>query len=226
MQNEDKPARPSGVRPPAEPVRAYAAMNTVRALERLAFTPLSAPELAAGLQVSVRTARRLLKRLALEGFVTQERGHRRRYHTTLRLAALGRQLLDHASLAQAAAPRLARLARDTASVAHLWIPGYGEQVVCAVHADPRPGSPALGVLCELASAAASAAGTVLLADRATRRSCCYLHLMSAEPTFAAAVIERGRVIAALGVTGDSALDATAEVIAAATRLSADLGSRP
>jgi hypothetical protein len=73
-------------------------MNTVRALECLAFTALSAPQLADSLQVSVRTARRLLKRLAIEGFVIQERDHRRRYHPTLRLAALGQQMLDHAPL--------------------------------------------------------------------------------------------------------------------------------
>jgi DNA-binding IclR family transcriptional regulator len=78
--------------PMSEAVRAYATMNTVRALECLAVAPLSAPELAASLQVSARTARRLLQRLAVEGFVTQERGHRRRYHATLRLADLGRQV--------------------------------------------------------------------------------------------------------------------------------------
>jgi DNA-binding IclR family transcriptional regulator len=202
-------------------------MNTVRALESVAFAALSAPELADSIGVSVRTARRLLQRLALEGFVAQERGHRRRYHTTLRLAALGRQLLDHAPLAQAAAPRVARLAQDTASVAHLWIPGYDDQVVCAVHADGRTGEPTVSVLRDVALASASAAGNVLLEDRARLRSCCYLRLpLATEPAFAAAVFERGHVIGALGVTGEGALDATAAVVTAAARLSIDLAARP
>jgi DNA-binding IclR family transcriptional regulator len=208
----------------AEPVRAYAAMNTVRALERLAFVALSAPELAACLQVSVRTARRLLQRLALEGFVIQERGHRRRYHATLRLAALGRQMLEHTHLAQAAAPRVVVLAHDTRCAAHLWIPGYGDQVVCAVHADARTGSPMVSVLCDVAPASSTAAGNVLLPDRADRRSSCYVHL-AAEPTFAAAVLEGGEVVGALGLTGDRALDASGAVVTAAARLSMDLSSR-
>jgi hypothetical protein len=224
MHQQHNPARPSGVRYP-EPVRAYAAMNTVRALECLAFAALSAPELAASLQVSVRTARRLLQRLALEGFATQERGHRRRYHATLRLVALGRQMLDHANVAQAAAPRVARLAQDTSCVAHLWIAGYDDHVVCAVHADGRTGGPPVSLLCEVASASSTAAGTVLLRDRVRLRSCCYVH-RTAESTFAAAVLERGSVIGALGLTGDGALDASAAVVTAAARLSADLGSRP
>jgi hypothetical protein len=223
MHDQHNPERPA-VRA-REPIRAYAAMNTVRALERLAFAALSAPELAANLQVSVRTARRLLQRLALEGFVTQERGHRRRYHATLRLAALGRQMLEQAPLAQAAAPHVARLAHDTSCVAHLWIPGYGDQVVCAVHADGRTGCPTISVLCDIAAASSSAAGTVLLPDRAHLRSSCYVHL-TAEPAFAAAVLERGYVVGALGLTGDRALDTSAAVVTAATRLSMDLGARP
>ena len=223
MHPQHKPARPSHVHY-REPIRAYATMNTVRALERLAFGALSAPELAGSLQVSVRTARRLLQRLALEGFVTQERGHRRRYHATLRLAALGRQMLDSAPLAKAAAPRVAQLAHDTCGVAHLWIDGYDGQVVCAVHADGRTGCPTVSVLCDVAAASSSAAGTVLLPDRAQLRSCCYMHV-AAEPGFAAAVLERGHVVGALGLTGDRALDASAAVVTAAARLSMDLDAR-
>lgn len=223
MHDEHNPARPSRARYP-EPVRAYAAMNTVRALEHLAFAALSTPELAASLQVSARTARRLLQRLALEGFVTQEPGHRRRYHATLRLAALGRQMLDHAPVAQAAAPHVARLAQDTCCVAHLWIPGYEEQVVCAVHADGRTGSPTVSLLGEVTSAPSSAAGTVLLRDLAQIRSSCYVHLTAA-PTFAASVFERGYVVGALGVTGVSALDVSDAVVSAAAELSMGLRSR-
>jgi DNA-binding IclR family transcriptional regulator len=224
MHEQHKPARPSRARYP-EPVRAYAAMNTVRALEHLAFAALSTAELAASLQVSVRTARRLLQRLALEGFVIQEGGHRGRYHATLRRAALGRQMLNHAAVVRAAAPRVARLAHETSCVAHFWIAGYEEQVVCAVHADGRTRSPAVSLLCEVAAAPSSAAGAVLLRDRAELRSCCYMHL-SGEPTFAAAALQRGHVIGSLGITGEKALDATAAVITAAAGLSADLEARP
>jgi hypothetical protein len=224
VYQQHDPAPPSAVRSP-ESIRAYAAMNTVRARERLAFAARSAPELAYGRQVSVRTARRLLQRLALEGFITRERGHRRRYHATLRLAALGRQMLDHAPLAQVATPRVARLAHDTGGVAHLWIPGYDDQVVGAVHANGPTGCPAVSVLCEVASAFSSAAGTVLLPERAELRSSCYVH-ETAEPTFAATVLERGYVVGALGVTGDRALDASAAVVTAAARLSADLDRDP
>ena len=179
-------------------------MNTVRALECLAFAALSAPELAASLQVSVRTARRLLQRLALEGFVTQEPGHRRRYQATLRLAALGRQLLDHAPLAQAAAPRVARSRRTPAASRT-----SGSPVTTTTSCAPStpmggPADPTVSVLCEVAAAPQPQRGTVLLPARAQLRSCCYIH-QTAEPTFAAAVLERGHVVAALGVTGDTRL---------------------
>jgi len=223
MHEQHSPAQPSHARSP-EPVRAYAAMNTVRALERLAFGAMSAPELADSLQVSIRTARRLLQRLALEGFVAQERGRRRRYRATLRLAALGRQMLGRTPLARAAAPRVAQLAHDTSCVAHLWIPGYDDRVVCAVHADGRPGSPAISVLREVALASTSAAGHVLLPDRARLPSSCYVHL-TGPPAFAAAVLERGHVVGALGVTGHRALDASPAVAMAAARLSMTLGAR-
>jgi DNA-binding MarR family transcriptional regulator len=224
MHEQGNPEQPSDVRR-HEPVRAYGTMNTVRALECLAFAPRSAPELAESLKVSVRTARRLLQRLALEGFVIQEGGHRRRYHATLRLSSLGRQLLDHAPLARAAAPRVARLAEETSSVAHFWISGYDEHVVCAVHADGRAGDPAVSVLREVASAFSSPAGSVLLRERSRRRSSCYVDL-DAEPAFATAVFERGCVVAALGISGDRALDASPAVLTAAAQLSMELGSRP
>jgi DNA-binding IclR family transcriptional regulator len=206
-----------------ETVRAYAAMNTVRALERLAFADMSAPELADSLQVSVRTARRLLQRLALEGFVAQERGHRRRYHATLRLASLGRQMVEHARLAQAAAPRVARLAQDTSCAAHLWIPGYDGHIVCVVRADGRAGCPTVSVLCDVAPACSSAAAMVMRQAHADRPSSCY---MDQEPTAAAAAVERGQIVGALCVTGDRAADARAAVVAAAGRLSLDLVSGP
>jgi|SRR5579871_2068059 len=223
MHEQDNPARRTGAGRP-EPVRAYATMNTIRALECLAFGALSAPELAERLAVSVRTARRLLKRLALEGFLTQEPGHRRRYHATLRLAALGRQMVEHTPLAHAAAAHLARLAHDTGAIAHLWIPGYNEQLVCALHADGRAGRPTIAILPEVTPAPTSAAGNVLLKTRAHLRSSSYLHL-TAEPTIATSVQHRGHTIAALALTANDALDATAAVVTTATQLSAELSAR-
>jgi DNA-binding MarR family transcriptional regulator len=224
MHEQHNLATPPGAGSP-ESVRAYATMNTLRALECLAFTALTTAELADSIQISVRTARRLLQRLALEGFVTQQRGHRGRYHATTRLAALGRQMLDHAPLARAAAPHVANLANDTASIAHLWIPGYDDHIVCAVHADGRTTHPAISLLHEIAPAPLSAAGTVLLRDRAHLRSSCYQH-HATDPTFAAAVLHNGHVIAALAITSHDALDATATITTTATQLSNELDSRP
>lgn len=108
-----------------EPVRAYGAMYAVRALELLAAEPMSAPRLARELNVGARTARRLLQRLALEGYVTRGDWHHRRYAATPRLAALGRAALDASPLVPAASPALAALASGTGAAACLWIAGLG-----------------------------------------------------------------------------------------------------
>lgn len=220
MQQPDA-ARRSRARYP-EPIRAYAAMNAVRALERLSFAPLTTLELADSLQIGTRTARRLLQRLVLEGFVAQDRGHRGRYRATLRLAVLGRQMVDHEPLVQAATPRVVRLVQDTSCVPHLWIPAYDEQVVGIIRADPQVGWAMLSFLGDVVSAPSSAAGTVLL--RAGFWSSCYAR-QAGEPAFAAAVLEKGRVVGALGLTGDAAFEASSAAVTAAARLSAELGPR-
>ncbi|MEN3281461.1 MAG: IclR family transcriptional regulator, acetate operon repressor [Solirubrobacteraceae bacterium] len=158
----------------AEPVRAYPVMHTVRALERLAFQPLSAPELALALQIHQRTARRLLARLAAEDHVTATPGHRRRYHLTMRLAALGRQAVAHTRWLHSAAPWVATLAAQTGQPAGLWVPCYTD-VVCVLAAHPGgpPPQPQLG---ELAPAHASAPGRALLAHRTAWR-----HSLLAQP---------------------------------------------
>lgn len=85
-----------GIRPltvPAmpEPIRAYGTMYTVHALERLAVRPLSSNELAINLEISQRTARRILQRLEVEHYVTPVKSaNRLRYHLTPRLPQLGR----------------------------------------------------------------------------------------------------------------------------------------
>jgi DNA-binding IclR family transcriptional regulator len=69
------------------PPGAYFVTRTVRALELLAFGPLSAPQLAEAMQVGVATARRMLWRLAEEEYVVQLDEPRRRYALTPRLVA-------------------------------------------------------------------------------------------------------------------------------------------
>jgi hypothetical protein len=202
-----------------EPVRAYAAMNTLRALEWLAFRPLSAPELADGLQIGEASARRLLQRLALEGYAVQEGGHRRRYRATLRVAAIGRQLVRHAALPRAAAPCVAQLAATTGCTAHLWVRSF-DDLVCVVHAPPAATVPE-PQLAELIAAAERAAGSVLQTARARVRSCTYLWEADG-PAAAASVIDAGEVVAALAVNGEGASDALSDVVRAAAELTAQL----
>jgi DNA-binding IclR family transcriptional regulator len=146
-----------------KPLRAYTTMRTVQALERLAFQPLSAPELATALQIHVRTARELLQRLEVEQYATPGGGRRRRYHATQRLATLGRQALAHTAWPRQAAPLVAELTVRSGETAGLWIPCYAD-VVCLLRADPGGALPE-PILGALAPAHASAPGKVLLAHR-------------------------------------------------------------
>jgi DNA-binding IclR family transcriptional regulator len=160
----DRPGVPPRRRRPSrEPLRAYAAMRTVQALERLAFSPLSAVELATALQIHPRTARRLLHRLELEDYVNPPAGPRRRYHLTRRLAALGRQAIARDELPRIAAPWVAALAGRTGHVATLWIPCYAD-VVCILRAEPDGPVPQ-AMLSDLEPAHATAPGKALLAQR-------------------------------------------------------------
>lgn len=187
-----RPREPARPRSP-EPVRAYAAMNTARALERLATTPMSAPELADDLDISPRTARRILRRLMIEGYVTPCVDGRRRYRATLRLAILGRHAIEQDPLPQAAGPTVASLGADTDADAHLWIPAL-PNVCCIVHASPNaaPQTPA-PMLGELAPAHANAAGKVLLAHNHDAK--------------AGSVSDRLRWLSRLSPTDPRALDA-------------------
>jgi DNA-binding IclR family transcriptional regulator len=164
----DRPGVPPRRRRPSrEPLRAYAAMRTVQALERLAFSPLSAVELATAQQIHPRTARRLLQRLELEDYVNPSAGPRRRYHLTRRLAALGRQAIARDELPRIAAPWVAALAARTGHVATLWIPCYAD-VVCVLRAEPDGPVPQ-AMLSDLEPAHATAPGKALLAHRSSWR---------------------------------------------------------
>jgi DNA-binding IclR family transcriptional regulator len=139
-------------------------MRTLQALERLAFQPLSVSELAAAMQIHPRTARRLMRRLEVDGYITTpESRYRRRYHLTHRLAALGRQALAHTDWPRHAAPWVATLAARTQRPASLWAPCYAD-VVWLLRADPGGPFPE-PILGALAPAHASAPGKALLAHR-------------------------------------------------------------
>jgi DNA-binding IclR family transcriptional regulator len=149
--------------------RAYYAARTMRALELLAFGEHSTTELAETLGVHPRTARRLLTELATDDYLIQGAGRRRRYRTTLRLAALGRQAIAHHPLPRLAAPWVAALAAQTALTAHLWIPSYTD-VVCILHANPTiPSQQPQPMLREILPAHANAPGKALLSHRTAWR---------------------------------------------------------
>jgi DNA-binding IclR family transcriptional regulator len=145
------------------PPEAWYVARTMRALEALAFQPLSAPQVAAALQVNPRTARRMLNRLLEEGYLTRTDDARRLYVPTMRIVALAGQVVEHAELPRLAAPYVARLHEQTGAAAHLAVPSY-RSVLCLVHRanGSAPSPPALR---ELVPCHASATGKVLLSWR-------------------------------------------------------------
>lgn len=140
----------------------YFVTRTMRALELLAFGPVSARQLAAALQIHERTARRMLGRLVAEEYVTRLDEPRRRYVLTLRVAALASQAVKRSELACVAAPVVALLHTQTALTAHLVSPSY-DCVLCLVHAaEEGTSTPRLR---ELVPAHCTAGGKTLLAAR-------------------------------------------------------------
>lgn len=144
------------------PPEAWYAARAMQALEVLAFQPLSAPQVAAALQVHPRTARRLLTRLRDEGYLTRSDDARRLYAPTMRIVALAGQIVQRARIAERAVPLVAALHDETGAVAHLAIPSY-RSVLCVVHGNGvGPASPGLH---ELAPAHCTAIGKALLGHR-------------------------------------------------------------
>jgi DNA-binding IclR family transcriptional regulator len=144
------------------PLEAWYAARAMQALEVLAFQPLSAPQLAAALQVHPRTARRLLNRLRDEGYLSRTDDARRLYAPTMRLVALAGQIVARARLAERAVPVVAALHEETGAVAHLAVPSY-RSVLCVVHGNGA--GPAAPGLHELAPAHCTATGKALLGHR-------------------------------------------------------------
>jgi DNA-binding IclR family transcriptional regulator len=145
------------------PLEAWPVARTMQALEALAFQPLSAPQVAAVLQIHPRTARRLLTRLLEEGYVARSDDGRRLYSPTMRLVALAGQIVERARLATTAAPFVARLHEATGGDAHLVVPSY-RSALCIVHAgaDGGPVEPGIN---ELLPAHCAAPGKAMLAHR-------------------------------------------------------------
>jgi IclR family acetate operon transcriptional repressor len=144
------------------PLEAWPVARTMQALEALAFQPLSAPQVAAVLQIHPRTARRLLTRLLDEGYLMRSDDARRLYAPTMRVVALAGQIVQRARIAEHAVPIVAALHEDTGAVAHLAIPSY-RSVLCVVHGNGA--GPAAPGLHELAPAHCTATGKALLGHR-------------------------------------------------------------
>ncbi len=149
-------------RPRAAVIETYYLERALRALELLAMQPLSAPQIAAALQIHPRTARRLLTRLHADRYLDRGEDHRRLYWPTMRLVALAGQIIDHAHLAQQAVPYVQRLHELTGGAAHLAIPSY-RSTLCIVHA--AADSPARAQVRELVPCHCAATGKVLLSHR-------------------------------------------------------------
>jgi DNA-binding IclR family transcriptional regulator len=138
------------------------AIRTMRALEILAFGPMTAPKLADHLGIHPRTARRLLSQLHQDGWLFHNRGFPPTYAPTLRLVALAANVGARTPLAAMTAPALEQLHVDTGRTAVLAIPAY-DATVCLVRCvgDGAFEAP-LGVI---TPAHVCAAGKVLLAGR-------------------------------------------------------------
>jgi IclR family KDG regulon transcriptional repressor len=151
-------------RSPAPETDAYHVVRTLRAMEWLAVAPRSAPELADGLGVHVRTARRVLRRLESEGYVVLGDDRRRRYRPTMRIVALAGQVVERAELTQTAVPHVAALREHLGEGCHLCVPSY-LSALCLVHDAGDSGSGVRPHLRELVPCHCTAAGKALLAWR-------------------------------------------------------------
>lgn len=143
---------------------AWHVTRTLRAMELLAVKPRSAPELADALGVHVRTARRVLKRLHFEGYVTVNGDRRRRYRPTMRVVALAGQVVERAELTRAALPHVTALRRELGEGCHLTVPSY-MSALCLVHDNGQDTGPCRPHLRELVPCHCTATGKALLAWR-------------------------------------------------------------
>jgi IclR family transcriptional regulator, KDG regulon repressor len=143
---------------------AWHVTRTLRAMELLAVRPRSAPELADALGVHVRTARRVLKRLDSEGYVTLTDDRRRRYRPTMRVVALAGQVVERAELPATAMPYVTALREEVGASCHLCVPSH-MFALCLVHDEGESGAGCRPTLRELVPCHCTAAGKALLAWR-------------------------------------------------------------
>lgn len=116
------------------PPEAFYVARTMQVLELLAFQPLSAPQVAATLQIHPRTARRVLVRLHEEGYLTRSDDTRRLYSPSMRVVALAAQIAARSPLTVRGVAIVARLQDEAGSDVHLAVPSY-LSTLCVVHAD-------------------------------------------------------------------------------------------
>jgi DNA-binding IclR family transcriptional regulator len=143
---------------------AWHVTRTLRAMELLAVRPRSAPELADALGVHVRTARRVLKRLDGEGYVTLTDDRRRRYRPTMRVVALAGQVVERAELPATALPHVTGLRKHLGASCHLCVPSH-MFALCLVHDEGEGAGGCRPHLRELVPCHCTAAGKALLAWR-------------------------------------------------------------
>lgn len=143
----------------------YTAVRTLRALERLAFEPMSAPKLADALGVHPRTARRMMQALATEQYVQRDAIAGRRSSTwraTPRLLALAAQMSRRLPLVINGNTLVHKLGVDERS-AWFCIPAYTDVLVLAA-AGPNSPTP-----WSLLPASGTVPGKLLIAYRAAWR---------------------------------------------------------
>jgi DNA-binding IclR family transcriptional regulator len=95
----------------------------LRVLEALATGPTSAARLAAQLDAHPRTVRRLLQRLAEEGYAEPVPDDRGSYVATIKVVELAGRVLERTDLVRLAFPYVARLRNATGEAAHFSVPG-------------------------------------------------------------------------------------------------------
>jgi DNA-binding IclR family transcriptional regulator len=143
-------------------IDSFFVVRTMQALEVLAFQPATAPQVAEVLRVDARTARRLLNRLADEGWLIRSEGRVRTYTLSLRLVALVSHFLAHDPLTQDAQEVVGALHEGTGAVAYVAVPSYRSVLCLEQRGDDWRSRPRLR---ELIPAHVIAAGKVLFAYR-------------------------------------------------------------
>jgi DNA-binding IclR family transcriptional regulator len=126
---EELPAELSG------PV--YSSLSALRAVEVMAFRPVSTTELSQVLSCHVRTARRILDRLVDAGWAQRVGYGRPRFGLTVRAAALGAVVLSRAPYTHAAGAVALELAERADRPVFIVVPCYDE-LLCIAASDDAP----------------------------------------------------------------------------------------